>query len=112
MIGNDQPRYQSIERIKTAGMATGYRFQVTQFKASDSQSVVSITNNGIAPIYYDAYVTVNGMRASKSLKDLMPGNSDNYTVASGGMSPVLTIESDRLVEGQQITYEANISSSD
>ena len=108
MIGNDQPDYQSMSRIEEAGMATGYKFQITSFKASSTQSNITVENIGIAPIYYDAYVTINGLRSAASLKQLLPGQSKEYTINSGGDAPLLSIESDRLVSGQQIEFEADL----
>ena len=108
MIGNDQPEYQSNERIKQAGMANGYKFHITEFKASASRSRVRVTNRGIAPIYYDAFVTVNGVRAQQSLKGLLPDESLTVDINSGGSQPLLTIESDRLVNGQTIQFEENL----
>lgn len=108
MIGNDQPSYQSNQRIQQAGMANGYKFHVTSFKASQSRSVVTVSNLGIAPIYYDAYMTVNGVRAELSLKGLLPNESLEVEMNSGGSQPVLTIESDRLVAGQEIQFEADL----
>ena len=108
MIGNDQPDYQSMSRIEEVGMATGYKFQITSFKASSTQSKVTVKNIGIAPIYYDAYVTVNGLRSPASLKQLLPGDSKEYAINSGGDDPFVRIESDRLVPGQQIEFEADL----
>jgi len=108
MIGNDQPNYQSNQRIKEAGLSTGYRFKITSFKASSNESKVTVQNTGVAPIYYDAYVTVNNIAATSSLKGLLPGASAEFTVAAGGTNPVLSIEADRLVAGQRIEFEANL----
>lgn len=69
--------------------------------------VVTLTNSGVAPIYYDAFVAVNSVRADASLKYLQPGETRQFTVASGGVEPKLTIECDRLVKGQQITFDAD-----
>ena len=41
-------------------------------------------------------------------KTLTFGFEQTFTIPSGGNSPVLTIESDRLVAGQQIQFEANL----
>lgn len=108
MIGNDQPSYQDNERIKEAGMANGYQFEIVSFESSANQSKVTVTNNGVAPIYYDAYITINGIRANKSLITLLPGEQKQYLVEAGGNSPLLTIESDRLVDGQQIQFDADL----
>lgn len=106
MIGDSQPRYQSNERILKAGLACGYRFQVTAFESGDNRSSTTIRNNGIAPIYHDAYPSVNGVRSQESLKGLLPGKSRTFAIASGGIQPRLTIECDRLVPGQRIEFDA------
>lgn len=108
MIGNDQPNYQSNQRIKEVGLANGYKFTVTAFSATSSASRVTIKNTGIAPIYYDAYVTVNGVRATETLKGLLPNDSLAVEITSGGDNPTLSIQSDRLVEGQQIQFNADL----
>ena len=104
IIGNDQALYQTPERIKQASMAAGYLFKVTSFLSKQDSSVVNIKNVGVAPCYYDAYATVDGVRSPVSLKYLLPGDSIDCTVSAGGDNPVLTIQSDRLVAGQVIEY--------
>ena len=114
MIGDGQPRFQKPERIREAGMACGYRFRVAEFKASPSQAVVVIQNTGIAPIYHDAFPAVDGTRAGDSLKGLLPGQSKTFTIPlrvageSATSPPILTIDSDRLVPGQRIEYDADL----
>jgi len=109
MIGNDQPAYQTLTRIKEAGMSTGYRFAITALETTGSQSRGTITNEGIAPIYYDTYVTINGIRSTTSLKGLLPRQALEFTAASGGTTPIVTIESDRLVSGQTIEFAASLA---
>lgn len=65
-------------------------------------------NIGIAPIYYDAFPAIGGVRSPESLKGLLPGEMRTFRVASGGSSPDLAIECDRLVPGQTIEYEADL----
>jgi hypothetical protein len=108
MIGNDQPRYQRMDRIRSAGLACGYKFRIQAFEASPSRSRVTITNTGVAPIYHDAYVAVDGLRASRSLKGLLPSESRTDEIGAGGTSPKLSIESDRLVPGQTIEFAADL----
>jgi hypothetical protein len=108
MIGNDQPDFQSMSRIKEVGLAIGYKFKIISFKASSIISRVVVQNTGIAPIYYDAFITVNGVRSEDSLKGLLPGEEKEYIVAAGGKNPVLVIESNRLVSGQIIQFEADL----
>ena len=52
-----------MDRIKAAGLACGYRFRVLRFEASATRSRATIHNTGVAPIYHDAFVAVNGVRA-------------------------------------------------
>lgn len=108
MIGNDQPKYQKMERIKQAGMACGYRYTILDFKANDEKSMVMVKNTGVAPIYRDAYITVNGIRSEESLINLQPGEENWYEIESGGENPELSIECDHLVVGQKIEFEADI----
>jgi hypothetical protein len=108
IIGNDQPDYQPMARIRGAGMASGYKFKILSFEVSPAASRVTVTNTGVAPIYYDAYAAVNGVRASQSLKGLCPGERRECSIPSGGDRPELTIECDRLVPGQRIEYDADL----
>jgi hypothetical protein len=100
-----------MTRISAAGMACGYRFRIRAFEASSSRSRLAVANTGVAPIYHDAYLAVNGVRAGASLKGLLPGQSRSDEIASGGAAPKLTIESDRLVPGQSIQFEADLPAS-
>ena len=111
MIGNDQPEYRSEARIREAGMANGYRFQILAFEVAEADdgtrvARATVTNTGIAPIYYDAYVAVNGSRARESLKGLAPGASQEVELTYEGDPPTLTLECDRLVAGQSIQFDA------
>ena len=109
MIGNDQPRYQPMDRVRASGLACGYKFRILAFEASPSRSRVTITNTGVAPIYHDAFIAVNGSRASRSLKGLLPADSRTDEIGAGGPEPKLTIECNRLVRGQTIEFAADLS---
>jgi hypothetical protein len=104
MIGNDQPKYQTMERIKEASMATGYQFKIASLKTAADTSVFRITNRGVAPIYYDAYIAVNGTRSPQSLKLLAPGDTVTCSVSADARDATITIECDKLVPGQEIQY--------
>ncbi len=108
MIGNDQPEYQSMERIKAAGMASGYRFRIVDLRTSADSSVIGVKNVGVAPIYYDAYAAIGGVRALESLKYLAPESTLTCHIPAGSADPTVTIECDRLVPGQTIGYEADL----
>lgn len=108
MIGNDQPKYQTMERIKEASMYCGYKFQITKFEASSDSVLLEIRNTGVAPIYKDAYVVVDGIRSTESLKTLQPGGVLTIKLAKKTENPQLTIVSDYLIEGQKIEFNANL----
>jgi hypothetical protein len=107
IIANDQPEHQPMERIQAAGMSCGYRFRVTDYRSGGGRSVLRVTNGGIAPLYHDAYVAVAGRRSATSLKGLGPGESRSCDVAAEGAA--VTIESDRLVPGQRIEFDADLA---
>ena len=109
MICEQWLRWISIDRLRDHGMACGYKFKVTGFKANKNSTLVTIENTGVAPIYFDAYVTINGVRSTESLKYLQAGAAREFLVWSGGEKPVLTIECDRMVAGQIIEYEAALA---
>ena len=108
MIANDQPKYQKPDRIRAAGLACGYKFRILKFEASASRSRITVTNTGVAPIYHDAYLAIDGVRAERSLKGLLPGESRTDEIPAAGTAPKLTIACDRLVPGQAIEFEANL----
>lgn len=104
MIGNDQPGYQSMERIKEASMASGYMFKIARLQTATDTSVFEITNVGPAPIYYDAYVAVDGIQSPVSLKLLARGDTLVCGVRAGAVGAEISIVSDKLVEGQEIQF--------
>jgi len=106
MIGSDQPKYRKMDRIREAGLACGYRFRIEDFRTGPGRSRVKVSNDGVAPLYHDAFVAVNGTRAKISLRGLRPGDSRTIEVDSEGEK--LTIECDRLVAGQRIEFDADL----
>ncbi len=107
MIGNDQPGFQTMDRINEASIATGYKFKIDSYEVSDNSSSITIENIGIAPIYYDAYITIDGKRSDKSLKALGVGDKETYQFNEKIETPTVTIECDRLVDGQVIQFVGN-----
>jgi len=108
MITEQWLRWITVDRLRQNSMDCGYKFQITDFKTNENSAKITVKNIGVAPIYYDAFVTVNGVRSTESLKYLQAGNSREFLVRSGGKKPRLTIESDRLVPGQKIEYVADL----
>ncbi len=104
IMGSGQPRYQTMERIKEASMASGYRFKLVSIRTKADSTLFEVTNRGVAPIYYDAFVAVDGVRSEQTLKLLSPGDTLLVGVAAGAADAVITIESDKLIEGQEIQF--------
>ena len=112
IIADDQPKYQNKTRFKQAAMSMGYSFTVKDFMVKDSMASVCIENSGVAPIYRDAFVTVNGVRSSWSLQQLMPGESYWVEVRDSSISIdkcTVSIECDHLVPGQKIEFSADVN---
>lgn len=108
MICEQWLRWITIDRVSVHSMVCGYKFKITEFKASETTTLVTVENTGVAPIYYDAFITVNGVRSKESLKYLQSGENKIYKVKVGGTDLKLTIECDRLVPGQQIQFDADL----
>lgn len=111
IIGNDQPGYQKRERVLEASRSMGYHFRINAFGVCEGVgSRVEIENTGVAPIYHDAFVCVDGKRGDYNLRALMPGEKAVVKIADRDVSgsPVLSIACDRLVEGQSIGFDANL----
>lgn len=110
MIGNDQPRHSTIERITAAGMATGYRFRVTSAAVKNDELRLRVTNNGVAPIYRDAYFVAGQNRSKTSLRGLLPGDSLVCVIAGVSEADLsnITIQSDAILPTQTIQFEADL----
>ncbi len=108
MIGDAQPEFQKPERIREAGMACGYRFRLKRLESSTNKTVGVFQNVGIAPIYFDAFPAIDGIRSKSNLKGLLPGESIDFEIACGVEQSRLTIACDRLVDGQSIEFEADL----
>ena len=110
IIGNDQPGKQTPERIAEAAMSMGYRFEIRDFKIKDGKgAAVLIANVGVAPIYRDAFVEVEGVRGDLNLRTLMPGEEAWVTIscpATKASRPAIAC--DHLVSGQEIQYQADV----
>ena len=110
IIGNDQPGKQTPERIAEAAMSMGYRFEIRDFQVKEGEkAAVRIANVGVAPIYRDAFVQVEGVRGDLNLRNLMPGDEAWVLIpcpATTASRP--SIACDHLVSGQEIQYQADI----
>ncbi|MBR4826372.1 MAG: DUF4832 domain-containing protein [Bacteroidales bacterium] len=111
IIGNDQPEYQSWSRIVEASQSMGYHFRVCDFRVKPGTgAAVRIENTGVAPLYYDAFLDVDGVRSEYNLRELLPGGPVWVEIQVPDVSehPVLSIACDRLVAGQKIGFEADV----
>lgn len=119
MIANDAPRgcVATPERFLAGSLATGYHFAITQCETNGQSTRIRITNQGIAPIYRDAWVAVGAVRGEQSLLGLLPGQEMDITIeapietAADG-SPLegsdVQIVSDAILSSQSIEYDADI----
>ncbi|PJB19108.1 MAG: DUF4832 domain-containing protein [Flavobacteriaceae bacterium CG_4_9_14_3_um_filter_33_16] len=104
MIGNAQYKYHTLERIKEASLHTGYKFEVTKIEKSNNKTFVTVKNIGTAPIYYDAYFSINGNKSNESLTAVIPNQEKIYTINYSG-NETLKITCERLLEGQTIDFK-------
>ena len=117
VIDNDAPEgsYATKERVYEASSYAGYKFEITGYAVNKISAAVRVKNIGIAPLYHNAYVTVNGVRSEKSLKGLLPGEEATFTVAGiqigDSETPELTITGDKLLKGATIPYKASLNGS-
>ena len=110
IIAADQPGKQTNARLKEASMAMGYRFELRDFRVKEGEGAAALVANvGVAPIYRDAFVAVDGVRGTLNLRTLMPGDEAWVIIpckATAASRPSLV--SDHLVSGQRIQYQADI----
>lgn len=113
MIGNDtytgtSNDEQPISRIKEASMASGYQFTITAFAANTTHTKITIKNTGIAPLYYDAFVAINGVQTETSLKGLLPDTSLDLILETKSESPSVAIVSEHVLPIQAIGFNADL----
>ena len=106
MISNDAPgsTYGTTTRFKEAGLASGYRFAVLGCRTGQGRTQLLVTNEGVAPIYRDAYFAVGDTRCEQSLKGLLPDqkvlmeiptelkNAEDLHIVSDYILPTQTIQ--------------------
>ena len=111
IIGNDQPGQQTDERIQEACLSMGYHFVIKEFLVKPGTGVrVTIANTGVAPVYRDAYVAVDGVQADFNLRTLLPGQEHtlDLPLPAVGPSPTLTLECPALLPGTTLPFEAHL----
>ena len=110
MIANDAPRgsYGTAARFREATMASGYRIAVKDFQTNGTTTRLLVTNEGIAPLYRDAFFAMGDVRATTSLKGLLPGAEQWIEIAAPADASQLKIVSDAILPTQEIEFKANI----
>ena len=102
------------ERVKQASMATGYRFVVNKCSTDGFKTMMLVGNEGIAPIYRDAYFAIGDVRSETSVKGLLPNEEIWIEIAAEPSSDGSNIQivSDYILPQQEIEFKANIEEHD
>ena len=112
MIANDAPGgiYGTVDRFREAGMAVGYQFEVQNCRTNGQETRLTVTNNGIAPIYRDAYFALADVQSETSLRGLLPNETMEIVLPNGfGEGDQLRIVSPYILPTQQIEYSVKTS---
>lgn len=111
MIANDAPRgtYGTAARFREASMATGYRLKVTQCQTDGETTRLTVRNDGIAPLYRDAYFAIGTAASCTTLRGLLPGEERVVEIPSLlANGEDLHVTSPYILDSQKIEYEADI----
>ena len=113
MIANDAPRgdVATPERFRQGSMATGYRFAVKQCESNGRATRLLVTNEGVAPIYRDAWFAIGNTRSATSLCGLLPGEERMIEIAAAPKADGSNIQivSDCILPQQTIEFEAHLT---
>ena len=110
MIANDAPHggIATPERFRAASMATGYRFVVKDCQTDGANTRITVRNEGIAPIYRDAWFSIDETRSTTSLKGLLPGQEITIQIpAAPNTGSDIRIVSDFILPQQTIQFESS-----
>ena len=112
MICNDAPRggVATSERFREGSMSTGYRFVVKQCETNGSSTRLLVTNEGVAPLYRDAWFAIGDIRSATSLRGLLPGNELWIEIPAkpNRNGSNIQIVSDKVLPQQSIEFKANL----
>ncbi len=112
MIANDAPRggVATPTRFREGSMATGYRFVVKRCETNGKATRLTVTNEGIAPLYRDAWFAIAGVRSAVSLRGLLPGEERLIEIpaAPSADGSNIKIVSDCILPSQDIEFESNL----
>ena len=111
MISNDAPggSYGTVDRFREAGIAVGYSLRVLRCATNGSETRLSITNDGVAPLYRDAYFAIGDTKSDVSLKGLLPQDTLRISIPAGLSAPEeLSVVCPHILPSQKIEYAADI----
>ena len=115
MIANDAPRggVATPERFREGSMATGYRFVVRGCETDGASTRLLVANEGVAPLYRDAWFAVGGQRAATSLRGLLPGEESLIEIPASANADGSNVQivSDCILPRQTIEFAADITDS-
>ena len=111
MITNDAPggSYGTVDRFREAGMAVGYSFRVLRCATNGEETRLAVTNDGIAPLYRDAYFAIDDVQSETSLAGLLPQDTLLLSIPAGlANGEQLQIVSPNILPGQTIEFAADL----
>ena len=103
-------QYGTPERLKQLSMFMGYHFVVKDAFIENGKTKLLVGNEGIAPIYRDAYFAIGDVRSETSLKALLPGADIWVEIAAVPAMDAseIKIVCDYILPSQEIEFEADI----
>ena len=109
MLANNAPgsKHATVDRFREAGIASGYTFRVSDCRTDGTETRFTVSNQGIAPIYRDAYFAIGEHSSTTSLKGLLPQDTLKITIPVG-LEKVedLHITSPYILSTQEIEFAA------
>ena len=112
MIANDAPRgsYGKPARFREATMASGYRLAVKECATDGTSTRLLVTNEGIAPLYRDAWFAIGGVRSTTTLCGLLPGEEREVIIQALPQTDGsdICVQSDAILPEQEIEFRADL----
>lgn len=111
MLASSAPgsKHATVERFREAGIASGYTFRVSDCRTNGTETRLMVSNQGIAPIYRDAFFAIGSVQSEVSLKGLLPGDGMEIVIPVGlDKAADLQIVSPYILPTQKIEFETGI----
>lgn len=107
-------QYGTPERVRQASLNMGYRFEVKRCLSDGETTRLLVSNNGIAPLYRNAYFAIGNVRSETSLQGLLPTKEMWVEIPACPKSDGsdIKIVSDHILPRQEIQFEASLQASD